>query len=145
MRYGSSSICASASVSLSRGDQASCDARVLGVSRVSTPTYSPTNVLADKSRMAQRTFGARPHGSLQSLRPTAVRDTAPKSAATIRAAASFHVKTLERIFNMEEITSPEVHRQLSRMYAMRRPRIEEDTAVNWPSFHTRDSSDDVHG
>jgi hypothetical protein len=59
--------------------------------------------------------------------------------------ASFHVKTLERIFNMEEITSPEVHRQLSRMYAMRRPRMEEDTAVNWPvTAATRDSSDDVH-
>ena len=45
---------------------------------------------------------------------------------------TLHVKSLERIFNMEEITSPEIHRQLQRMYAMRRPRMEEDTAVNWP-------------
>lgn len=45
---------------------------------------------------------------------------------------TLHVKSLERIFNMEEITSPEIHRQLQRMYAMRRPKMEEDTAVNWP-------------
>jgi len=40
------------------------------------------------------------------------------------------VAALERIYSMER--TPEVNLQLQRMLRMRRPRVEEDSAVNWP-------------